>query len=85
MRKAANVKIKDIKSYNRNLEQIRKVGIELANDIQTQMNAQNSITSLMWNNLVVIQRLIGLPTKYGFESGEGSLQFFQGKALPPTR
>jgi hypothetical protein len=80
--KAAHVKMNDIKSYNRDLEQIRKVGIDLANDIQSQMDRPELRHVSSVEQLSRDPQIDRLANKYGFENGDALFDSFKGKALP---
>ncbi|MEO5969649.1 MAG: hypothetical protein ABIQ95_06950 [Bdellovibrionia bacterium] len=80
--KTALVKIKDIKSYNRDLEKIRGVGIDLANDIRSQMQRQDLRQITRIEQLSHDAQIDRLASKYGFESGEALFNSFSQKELP---
>jgi hypothetical protein len=80
--KNANVKVADIKTYNRELDQVRKVGVELANDIRSQVLRRELSHASSVEQLSRDPQIDRLAGKYGFESGEALFDSFNKKALP---
>jgi hypothetical protein len=81
--KNAGVKIIDIKSYNRNLDQVRRAGLELAEDLRQQVNRKSELSK--YRNQDELSRdpqIETLAAKYGFESGADLFKSFNYKKLP---
>lgn len=81
--KEANVKMADIKSYNRNLDQVRRVGLDLAEDLREQVKRKADLNK--YHNQDELSRdpqIENLAVKYGFENGSELFNTFGQKKLP---
>jgi hypothetical protein len=81
--KNAGVTLADLKNYNRNLDQVRRAGLELAEDLRQQVRRESELSQ--YRNQDELSRdpqIERLAVKYGFENGADLFNSFRYKKLP---
>jgi hypothetical protein len=77
----AGVELSAIRSYNRNLEHIRNIGLELARDIRSQATRTDLMSIQNAAQLEQDAQIDALAVKYGFQSAHHFFSTFRQKAL----